>query len=106
MSYIPGIVTGNLPIPFPGTHSVGYATLRHTPSNPYTLPAPRLPAKDGEKQGIPALGIRQVEYSIYYPCEKPNKGWFWQRDKPGTSISWLPRFVVRFPPIIIQVLDD
>lgn len=95
MSYIPGIITGTLPIPFPGPHTVGYATLRHTPSHPYILPAPRLPStsKIDDGKGVPALGVRQVEYSIYYPCEKPNKGWFWQRDKQGTSISWLPRSV-------------
>ena len=100
-SYIPGIITGTLPIPFPGPHSVGYATLRHTPHHPYTHPVPRLSStstttttKDTDGRGIPALGVRQVEYSIYYPCEKPaSKGWFWQKDKQGTSVSWLPRSV-------------
>jgi len=121
MSYIPPILTGSLPIPLPGPHTVGYATLRHNPSHPYTLPVPSLPtttsgtsttsnsspessssttsagpstttSSSGNK--IPALGVRQTEYSVYYPCEKSTKaGWFWQRGKQGGSISWLPRLV-------------
>jgi hypothetical protein len=121
MSYIPPILTGSLPIPLPGPHTVGYATLRHSPSHPYTLPVPSLPSSTsgtstsspepsssttsasssgsstttsspGKK--IPALGVRQTEYSVYYPCEKSTRaGWFWQRGKQGGSISWLPRSV-------------
>lgn len=94
MAYIPAIVSGNLPIELPGSHPVGYASLRHAPHHSYTLPVPHIASKTGSKDDtkrVPALGVRQVEYSIYYPCEKPTKGWFWQKDSPGTSVSWLPR---------------
>ncbi|KAJ9096796.1 hypothetical protein QFC21_005067 [Naganishia friedmannii] len=41
-----------------------------------------------EEGHVPALGLRRVEYSVYYPCETP-KGWFGRDAAPG-GVGWLP----------------
>ncbi|KAJ9113612.1 hypothetical protein QFC22_005920 [Naganishia vaughanmartiniae] len=63
--------------------------------------APPFQRGDGEEEGagsrgwngweeghVPALGLRRVEYSVYYPCETP-KGWFGRDAAPG-GVGWLP----------------
>jgi hypothetical protein len=110
MPYIPSIVSGSLPQP-QGPYPVGYYTLTHAPlpGQGFVLSSPTIdtnlpsnakafgtpgatPDNASWKAGhVPALGLRRVEYSVWYPCEVP-KGWF-GRDASPSGVGWLPKYV-------------
>lgn len=110
MPYIPSILSGSLPQP-QGPYAVGYYTLTHAPlpGQGFVLSSPTIdtnlpsnakafgtpgatPDNFSWKAGhVPALGLRRVEYSVWYPCEVP-KGWF-GRDASPSGVGWLPKYV-------------
>ena len=115
MPTIPSIISGSLPHSA-GPHPVGYLTITHAPlpGQGFVLDSPTidttLPANartygahtspNGWTAGhVPALGLRRVEYSVWYPCHV-TKGWF-GRDASPEGVGWLPRYV----PSILFVTD-
>jgi hypothetical protein len=110
MPYIPSIISGSLPVPT-GPYAVGYYTLTHAPlpGQGFVLSSPTIdttspanakafgspsstPNNASWKEGhVPALGLRRVEYSVWYPCQ-PAKGWF-GRDAAPSGVGWLPTYV-------------
>lgn len=94
MPSIPPILTGHVPTSYPGTHPVGYFVLSSTPRYPYVLPSPRFGPKDtsgvydGKGKGPEVLGVREIKYSVFYPCEEPKRGWF---GAGSGGLAWLPR---------------
>ncbi len=88
---IPAILTGTLPSVYPGPHSVGYASIRNLPRQPYLLPAPRYAnGAGGGRDGKEVLGVREVGYAIFYPCEERKRGWW-----ASESVAFLPRWVLQ-----------
>ncbi|GHJ83657.1 hypothetical protein NliqN6_0059 [Naganishia liquefaciens] len=105
MPTIPSIISGSLPHSS-GPYPVGYFTIAHAPfpAQGFVLDSPTIDTRahanarvygahdrgtGGWEEGhVPALGLRRVEYSVWYPCEAP-QGWFGRDASPG-GVGWLP----------------
>lgn len=74
---LPPIISGSLPgPPQPNAPSLGHVFLRSPPISTFSHPSPKLISTSE-----PALEIREVAYSVFYPCDdQRKKGW----------VGWVP----------------
>ena len=68
---LPPLISGSLPAPQQqGALPLGHVYLRTPPISNFSIPSPTLTST-----GKPALEVREVAYSVFYPCEPKLKGY-------------------------------